>query len=138
MTETSILITGQDGRFTPVAEGLFALEAIIYPPEQTEAATVDLVRVLQEVADERWRQDLQWGGAAHDDEHDHVDWHRVLSSHVDRLLVYPEREMDPPSDFRLRLLKIAALAVAAAQSFDRLNAPGEAGEVVEATATGEG
>lgn len=60
---------------------------------------------------ERARQDLQWGGPAHDDGHAVEDW----CSYIGRQLYFVE--VRPP--VRDRLVKIAALAVAAIESLDR-------------------
>ena len=119
--DIAIPVFGQDGRTSPAGEGHFALEAIMYPPEQTEADTIDLVGVLQEIADERWRQDQQWGGNDHDDGHPADAWYMLLRKHVGRLVTSPDHEIEPAVDYRQRLIKIAALAVAAAQVFDRAN-----------------
>lgn len=120
MAENVIQIIDQDGRSHPSVDCHFALEAIMYPPEQPEADTVDLVRVLQEIADERWRQDRQWGGPQHDDGHGPEVWEDLLRQHVTRLNVFDGKGgLVPAPDYRQRLVKVAALALAAAQVWDR-------------------
>lgn len=84
---------------------------------------------FQAVIAERAAQDQQWGGPAHDDQHSPVIWEEVIASHVMRL-TKDGIDCAPADDYRQRLIKIAAVAVAAAQSWDRLTAPGEAGEVI--------
>lgn len=59
---------------------------------------------------ERERQDEQWGGPEHDDEHDPWDWARLIEHQTAW-----DREQDP----WCRFVKIAALAVAAIESIER-------------------
>lgn len=73
--------------------------------------------VLDEVAAERRRQDQLWGGEAHDDRHTPYDWFTYLQKQLNRFRVHKNW-----SDKRERLIKIAALAVAAIESGDRKNA----------------
>lgn len=99
-----------------------------YPGDTHEAADVHLVSVLGEVADERYRQDQRWGGPEHDDGHSVWEWKELLRAHVDRLTPGPRITR---SDYRERLIEVAALCVAAAQAWDRKQAaPSEAGEHV--------
>ena len=72
---------------------------------------------LWDVHSERQRQDQKWGGAEHDDQHtvaefvqliqDYAGWARVMDS------------MNSSQKARTRLIQVAALAVAAAESLDR-------------------
>jgi len=78
------------------------------------AAASDQIYV--EVAMERAAQDRQWGGPEHDDAHRERDWEDILHKHAYRL-VDCLGEASP--DYRQRLIKIAALAVAAIQAHDR-------------------
>lgn len=72
-------------------------------------------RVLADVQTERARQDAQWGGADHDDEHHAVDW-----------LIYIDKQFGGAqaamvgTEYRAHMIKIAALAVAAVESHDRM------------------
>lgn len=75
--------------------------------------------IFQAIIGERHAQDLQWGGAAHDDEHLPSDWYRLLSEHGARLVRRPGIDEAPMDDYRQRLVKIVAIAVAAAQAWDR-------------------
>ena len=71
-------------------------------------------KVLDEIAEERARQDEKWGGPAHDDEHVTADWIRFINNQSVRV-----HSPDGVDDSRSRLLKIAALAVAGIESIDR-------------------
>lgn len=77
------------------------------------AVRIDTLCVIDEVIDERKRQDARWGGPAHDDQHVISDWKRYLTARVKALDL-----CDGPLR-RQRLLETAALAVAAIESFDR-------------------
>jgi hypothetical protein len=98
------------------------------------------VKLMQEVGAERARQDAQWGGPSHDDTHNLTDWyqyieHQLLRSNDDvrtyALTRVKEGEFRDPTPEesaamdqlgRVRLVKIAALAIAAVQSLDRKEA----------------
>lgn len=74
-------------------------------------------QILEEVYQERERQNKKWGGASHDDAHtiqefvqlirDYAGWARVMGV------------MNSPDKARRRLVQVAALAVAAVESIDR-------------------
>lgn len=64
--------------------------------------------VYNEIKAERVDQDKQWGGPEHDDLHG-----------PDEFMGYITRQIEKDTDVRERLVKIAALAVAAVESFDR-------------------
>lgn len=95
----------------------YALEAIQWPDIHADPGRVEaVVSALNEVADERARQDAQWGGPAHDDGHGPSDWRGLLGEHVGRLVVVHGQAS---ADYRERLVKIAAIAVAAVEAHDR-------------------
>lgn len=80
--------------------------------------------IFEEIKQERARQDEQWGGAEHDDGHDLHDW----STYILHQLGHRTRAHSTPKELlahvgkaeaRERLIKIAALAVAAIESIDR-------------------
>lgn len=74
-------------------------------------------RILDEIAAERARQDRKWGGPAHDDSHDRSDFNRFVRDHLDdaRLSVnYGDLDA-----WRVEMIQIAALAVAAVEMSDR-------------------
>lgn len=68
--------------------------------------------ILQEIAAERKRQDEKYG-ARHDDQHDVIDWQAFIEYQLD------EAVMADADDARERFIKVAALAVAAVESYDR-------------------
>ena len=75
--------------------------------------------LIKEIIAERRAQDEQWGGAKHDDSHDALDWLTFIrrqdlkAKHWD---TWPSRVS---ATYRSRLVKIAALAFAAIESYDR-------------------
>lgn len=71
--------------------------------------------VLQEVVSERAAQDEEWGGPSHDDTHTQFHWTKFIREHADRSVRGQARD-----DFRQQMIRVAALAVAAVQSFDRI------------------
>jgi len=71
-------------------------------------------KILEDIRKERKRQDRQWGGADHDDQHFIEDWEEYICE-------FANAERGPINDFRGRMICIAALAVAAIQSHDRKN-----------------
>ena len=81
------------------------------------ATTVEgLPGFFQAVVVERCRQDIKHGGQEHDDQHEPVDWALFIQAQVNDLLC---TEGEPLPDYRDRLVEIASLAAAAAQSWDR-------------------
>jgi hypothetical protein len=72
--------------------------------------TGEQLTVIGEIAAERNKQDAEWGGPAHDDTHSVADWFSFMA-HQENLWVAGEE--------RYRLIKIAALAIAAVESIDR-------------------
>lgn len=85
--------------------------------------------ILSEVTAERQRQDGLWGGAAHDDSHDLADWLVILARHVglggwdgspeDACHKTEATGKYDPARYRKQLVRVAAVAVAALESFDR-------------------
>lgn len=69
--------------------------------------------VYQEVQVERRRQNAQWGGASHDDQHFISNWRTYIRDFL-------EGHRGP--DYRSRMIAIAALAIAAVESWDRKQA----------------
>ena len=71
-------------------------------------------QVMAEVAKERQRQDLKWGGPDHDDTH-------VIGEFLNWMLgrVYASHTQGETAETRKNLIEIAALAVAAVESMDR-------------------
>lgn len=74
------------------------------------------IEICRAISTERLAQDKQWGGAEHDDQHRSADWATYVSKQTK-----PIREMSsfsPASaeEFEERMVKVAALAIAAIQS----------------------
>ena len=86
-----------------------SIAALVMTPEQSTAA------VLKDVFDERQSQDKQWGGPDHDDCHLEVDW----VSYIVRQLGMASEYDVAPEVFQTRMVKVAALAVAAVESSRR-------------------
>ena len=74
-------------------------------------------KVLQEIKEERARQDKLWGGPKHDDEHEISNWTLFIRSQLNRM---SSESFLPYGSDRKRFIKIAALAVAAIESGDRI------------------
>jgi hypothetical protein len=74
--------------------------------------------VLDNIRAERHRQDAKWGGPEHDDEHDPLHWCGFVGEHLAR--ARKERGVI----YRYQMIRVAALAIAAVESFDRRAALG--------------
>ena len=64
--------------------------------------------IWNEILKERNLQDRQWGGPEHDDEHNSRDWIIFIVKQLGKASV-PWSE----GNFKIRMIKVAALAVAA-------------------------
>lgn len=78
--------------------------------------------IYDDICDERIRQDQQWGGDAHDDQHGVLEWLGFIDHQTDKAIsetagLQTDRSIAP--HVRARLVKIAALAVAGMASIDR-------------------
>jgi hypothetical protein len=74
---------------------------------------------IDDILVERTFQDHQFGGADHDDRHDWFDWRGLIYHQLSNL------SMEGTDHARRdRLVKVAALAVAAIESMDRKKANG--------------
>jgi hypothetical protein len=86
--------------------------------------------IYAEIKSERLREDEEWGGAAHDDMHEPEKWCGFLRHQVrlaDRAAcslatdeITGEEEQALIDAYRERLIKIAAVALAATESLDRI------------------
>jgi hypothetical protein len=99
-----------------------AVQALAPTAEQAEGVRAGERFVLDEVCDERIRQDKQWGGDKHDDEHGPIEWLGFIDYQADKAIsetagLQTDRSIAPY--VRARLVKIAALAVAGMASIDR-------------------
>lgn len=71
---------------------------------------------LDEILDERNRQDAKWGGSAHDDEHSPWEWYGILASEMNEVHQSLTIQGD---NTREELVQVAAVALAWLQSMDR-------------------
>lgn len=78
---------------------------------------------LRSVLVERFQQTSQWGGAAHDDLHAPAEWVDFLLKQL-ALAEAPAIARDRQG-LRRRLVRIAALSLAAIEAFDRYDALGK-------------
>jgi hypothetical protein len=86
--------------------------------EQLEKG-LSMKSVLLEIVDERIKQDHEWGGPEHDDEHDAFDWCNFIRKQLARISTEESIEKGAHT-FRARMVKVAALAVAGIQARDRI------------------
>ena len=83
--------------------------------------------ILKEVQEERDHQDKKWGGPNHDDDHGPYAWVSFIINYLGKSVsefitddsTLPYRVESRLRNFRYNMIKIAALAVAAAESADR-------------------
>ncbi len=73
--------------------------------------------VFEEIIKERARQDEEWGGSEHDDEHEPLDWVRFIRKQCRIVENPPDRGI--VGGYESRMIKIAALALAAVESHRR-------------------
>jgi len=71
--------------------------------------------LFQEIEDERNKQDAKWGGPTNDELHSSWDWIAFITKHTGKAVMWP---WDGPL-FRYQMVRVAALAVAAIEWFDR-------------------
>ena len=77
-------------------------------------------QILSDIEKERERQDVKWGGVAHDDEHTTAEFVQLIQDYAGRARTMAG--MNSPDKARNRLIQVAALAVAAVESIDRKEA----------------
>ena len=75
----------------------------------------DSVDFVTRLFEQRDKDDLQWGGIEHDNSHDQYDWLMFVQRQIDMA------EYTGPIEFRSRMVKIAALALAAYNTSKRVN-----------------
>ncbi len=87
-------------------------------------------RIFGEILTERSHQDKIWGGLEYDDNHSELEWNELITDYNGRGAVAMENEpvdeqgttLGPePSRWRKQMIRVAALALAAVESFDRRN-----------------
>jgi len=80
-------------------------------------------RIIDAIDFERLRQDEQWGGPEHDDKHEFMDWFVFIDKQftrgIDAQDICFDSEESKRAYIKDKLVKIAALAVAALESMDR-------------------
>jgi len=72
-------------------------------------------KIIEEILAEREYQDHKWGGDVHDDRHSSHDWVAFITKHLGKAVCWPWSG----DRFRTQMIKVAALAVAAAEWHDR-------------------
>jgi hypothetical protein len=77
----------------------------------------------QEILGERYLQDLSYGGPGHDDTVSIPEWTSILAQFAGQ--AYACDRVGRADLCRVRLVQVAAVAVAAIESWDRLHAPPE-------------
>ena len=75
--------------------------------------------VWRHVSDKRFQQDAQWGGPAHDDHHIPSDWIEFIVRQMSQATGANHAVPPDLAAVRDRLIDVAALAIAAAESLDR-------------------
>jgi hypothetical protein len=92
------------------------MKHLLNPVSYFWSKKMNKVEIFTKIEQEREKQDLQWGGALHDDEHSLEDWIDFIDAQINRA---EECESTNLLCARERLIKVAALAVAAIESLDR-------------------
>ncbi len=75
-----------------------------------------MIEVVKAIHEERQRQDAQWGGKIHDDEHTSDDFLSYILKQCHKGMSAENEE-----EVRAALIKIGALSVAALESIQRKN-----------------
>lgn len=112
---------------TEKLELVISAEIIAGMLEQIASDIEGRAGICAEIMTERFRQDAQWGGPEHDDQHSAWDWNRFIKYQLDAAtnIVLNAKMGDEPiskGTWRGRMIKIAALAIAAIESRDRVMA----------------
>lgn len=72
-------------------------------------------KLWEEIEIERKAQDEVWGGPEHDDDLTVSDWIALVCKHAGKAFMFPF----DGRKFRRQMIRVAAIAVAAIQSYDR-------------------
>lgn len=75
--------------------------------------------IYNEITEERRRQDEKWGGPEHDDGHSLEMWVFFITKHAMRGILEWNTHESGARAFRRQMIRVAALAVAAAEVVDR-------------------
>lgn len=99
------------------------------PGDAPQGPAGDRASILAEVSAERDRQDGMFGGAGHDDTHSATDWVSILVRHLGLAvddgspagvcLMTDHCAGADPVRYRRQMVRVAAIAVAAVETFDR-------------------
>lgn len=81
------------------------------------------LRVMHDVAQERRRQDDEFGGASHNDQHQPAEWVAMIVKQLGKTVAHCTEDQ-ASREYRQRMVNVAALAVAAVESYDRVGATG--------------
>lgn len=116
LAESKIHLSGEDLTFDTVPAGSSPVRVVGVhrPGEYTPAERAEI-----EIRRERARQDAQWGGPEHDDEHDLDQWLSFIGKQIKKLRAKRVRNR-PAASIEAGLVKIAALGKAALESMYRL------------------
>lgn len=90
-----------------------------FVPQVQNHITVFLQNVagwFNEIGVERAKQDLQWGGPEHDATHSRLDWISLIAAQLEKAAL-------PHEEFKERMVKVAALAVAAMEADSKKGGP---------------
>lgn len=79
------------------------------------------LQVLRDIAEERAQQDAKHGGPSHDDTHSDFEWDWIINRHLERVIA-----ATTTGKRRQQLVRVAALAIAAIESYDRRLSPSSA------------
>ena len=123
--EPEFLFSGWGGELTEseaaVVENRVPAYGTLTLKVDAEILTKAIAEISQPLADilaERNRQDEQWGGPDIDDGRSGWDW----ANYIERQVNLWRHNTGPTNDFRGRMVKVAALALSAIQSYDRVMA----------------
>jgi hypothetical protein len=83
----------------------------IYSEDEKRGERADIFKLISK---ERTRQDAQWGGQNHDNQHCHHDWLAYILKQLGKAVTWD------PRLFKDCMVKTAALSVAAAEWADRV------------------
>lgn len=93
---------------------------VLHEPNATKEEISALVdnearkrQAIEDIKEERRYQDKKWGGSDHDDTETEDSWQKYITEYANA------QGRSQSYDFRKRMVKVAALALAAIESHDR-------------------
>ncbi len=101
-----------------VAHAISVLEHLASWHENVLIHSDDKSDIWEEIKKERAYQDHKWGGADHDDKHHMREWLIYIGSKTTKALIASSFDKKL---WRKCMIQIAALSVAAIESYDRIN-----------------